>query len=1207
MQSQSSSTPRTERPFFRRANPFSERAPRRVPGEGPQPCQCLLIGEKPGERESRASVPRPFIGPAGQYLDVCLAAANIDRKSIYLTNLVKEFTGYSKPTRAEIDRDHEELVTEILLCQPEVIGLVGGWAVEHVLNVEHAEMERVHGVPVHVDALFGGELPRDGGWTVIPLLHPAGATHSPDSLPLILDDVLQLGRLLDHEIAVREDDPYASREDYKDYLYTGRPVIITKPAGCDTEGSAAHPWCMTASTRPGTGRLFKPGQKVTFKSKVYLWNALHDLGVLRNMGIELADDQYVDLMIYAYNLCVNPLGLKANAYRACGMLQDDYDDIVREARLEKSMDYLLIAADREWPKADPQIIEEGGLQRVYKPKSVNFRINKIIGDWTKWQVGEREEEVDLRKRWNDIDDIIKAPVIEAAGDMPDATLDDVPYAKAQFYAIRDADATLRMAPILEQKIKDMGLEEIAAIDHAILPMLDNMQHNGIKLAPPQFWTNIELQCDTQMQRAKFKIWEMTGEDINPGSGDQVAELLYEKLKLTPPKLTDSGDRGSVNAVCLEALLGDNPVVQHILDYTEASKIRGTYVFPLRKLCTVGNGRVHSTIRSTRTTTGRLAMADPPLHQIPIMTDLGKQLRGGFVAEEGNILYDIDVDQLEMRIMAHDSRDEELCRLFHENRDIHAETACSIFSVPMSALSVGPTGKVNDYRRTVAKHCIAENQLVLTNKGLIPIQNITIQHKLWDGVEWVSHDGVINQGVREVIEYDGLTATPDHEIFTETGTVRAFGEVASALGRLHTTGNEREAIRTCYRSLLESSAQERIHRAEGEMHEMQACLVDHQIKSRQTGFSRMQEMQHDEIETPESSGEPLRCHLSEVQHWPLSELQGLWGSRDQMPVQIESGVRKMGGEESAAPELQRYHDRPHRQQRQLRTRQSSSGDDGAAKPEYPQKPLVDVSRPTYSCSSLRQSLWSVLDISSYRPWYDRRADNSERNRANTKRQTFQDMAPDIRVARFARVYDIVNAGPRRCFTVSGKLVANCAFGVINGITEHGLVNYMILNRCKRLDGNPWTIDDCLLMKEEWFKKYKGVRRFHNECMDETRQTGLSRETIGGRIIYLPQVWSPVKKVRETAERMSYVMHTQGGGQSLIKRCMAMVWKEVCKRSELYIKSLLQMHDELLFEIPDNEWIKREVDEQCTRIFCNAVKLRVPVRASGGCGANWLVAH
>jgi DNA polymerase I len=213
---------------------------------------------------------------------------------------------------------------------------------------------------------------------------------------------------------------------------------------------------------------------------------------------------------------------------------------------------------------------------------------------------------------------------------------------------------------------------------------------------------------------------------------------------------------------------------------------------------------------------------------------------------------------------------------------------------------------------------------------------------------------------------------------------------------------------------------------------------------------------------------------------------------------------------------------------------------------------------------------------------------------------------IKVARFARVYDILNAGIRKRYTIANKLISNCAFGIINGITEHGIVNYMVLNRCRRPDGQPWTLDDCVIMRQEWFKKYKGVRRFHERCMEETRQTGLARETIGGRVIYLPQIWSPIKKVRESAERMSYVMHTQGGGQTLIKKCMAVVWKEVCKRHS-EVKSLLQMHDELLFELPDNGGLKREVDRVCVGAFCHTVKLRVEVLADGDFGPNWLEAH
>lgn len=867
---------------FRRATPFSTSFKRVLPS-GPTPAQVLLIGEKPGRAEAERG--KPFIGISGRWMDTFLEAANVPRATIRCTNLVWEFTEYSKPTAEEIARDHDDLVAEILSCNPVIIGLVGGWAVEHVL-LREPEMEKTHGIPIHVPSLFGDELYRDGGWTVIPLLHPAGAVHASEAAPKILDDYLQLGRLLDGEITVRETDPYLNHEDYRESH--GDKKTITEVAACDTEGSRKRPWCATVSTKPGTGLLFKPGQGINFRNKVYLHSSLHDLSVLKSLGIELADDQFIDTMQLAYNLCIEPLGLKALAYRHCNAHQDDYSDIIHDASRERAMEYLFSVLPHEWPDVEPFVVYDGGKPKVKKPWNIDRRVSKIISDVLADKRDKDGNPTDPRKRWKEIDDFVRDPVEQLLGPMTEATLDDIPYEKAKTYAIRDADITLRIGPILEQKIKDMGLEQIAAIDHAILPMLDRMQQVGIKLAPPEFWNSIESECEDQMNKAKWAIYQDTGVELNPQSGDQVADLLYNKLGLTPPKLTDSGERGSVNGLCLESLLSENPIVQHVMDYTEARKLVGTYVIPLRKLCTVGDGRTRSTIRSTRTTTGRLSMADPPLHQIPILSDIGRKLRAGFIAEDGNVMGDWDVDQLEMRVMAHDSRDPELCRLFNEGRDIHAETACKIFSVPMSQLSVNAeTGKVNDYRRTVAKHS--------------------------------------------------------------------------------------------------------------------------------------------------------------------------------------------------------------------------------------------------------------------------------------------------------------------------------AFSIINGVTEKGLVNYMILHRCRRPDGEPWTEDDCVMLLREWFAYYKGVKRMHNDSMEETRQTGLARESIGGRLIYLPQIWSPVKTVRETAERMSYVMKTQGGGQSIVKKAMAVVWKEVCKVAKFKANPLLQMHDELLLELPDRKPIKDEVDRLMVKALTETTKLRVPMKASGGFGPNWLVAH
>jgi len=185
---------------------FGRRPLRPVLPEGPVPARVYLIGERLGESEAVAG--RPFVGISGKYLDLCLQAAAVDRSDCRINNLVSTFSFYTKPTQEEINRDHDALVADILDCAPDIIGLVGGWAVEHVL-LRAPEMEKCHGVPVRVPSLFGDELYRDQGWVVLPILHPASAAHSPDSLPMVLDDILTLGKLIDGEIQpMREDSVY---------------------------------------------------------------------------------------------------------------------------------------------------------------------------------------------------------------------------------------------------------------------------------------------------------------------------------------------------------------------------------------------------------------------------------------------------------------------------------------------------------------------------------------------------------------------------------------------------------------------------------------------------------------------------------------------------------------------------------------------------------------------------------------------------------------------------------------------------------------------------------------------------------------------------------------------------------------------------------------------------------------------------------------
>lgn len=890
-----------------RSNPFGFR-PKRVPGMGPRPARCMLIGEKPGEAEAR--VGRPFCGPSGHVLDTYLTAAAVDRSQIFVTNCVKEFTEYSKPTAAELARDKPELIQEILLCEPQVIGLVGAYAVRHVLGWADADMDRRHGIPMRVKSLFNGDdfgASSDGdGWVVMPLLHPANVIHAPEMSPTVLDDYLRLGMLLDGEIEPVGEDIPDEQLDYRvvnavdlvDILPRECPLV-----GIDTEGSATKPWSLQFSFRAGQSFLIRGDDHFalmrfaywleTVRPFVSLQNALHDLPVLRSMGIELVEGSYCDTMIHAYQLCVEPQGLKPLAYRHAGMLQDSYDDVIGDVGWSIAMEYLCQVAGQEWPEPPPEIIKDGTGSRVKKPQGVNKLVNRILADVASGKTLKDGSTVDPRERWKKLSVAAKAPVIAAMGDMRTPDLDDVPFERASRYALRDADCQYRITQPLSDKIVAMELERASRIDHDILPMIDRMMEVGIQLAPVGFWDDIDAQCDKQMSRAQYNIYKFSGKDINPNSGDQVAEYLYGSresggLGLKPYRMTESGYRGAVDAVSLESLLSQSPIIQDFMDYTEAQKIKSTYVEPLRELCQVGDGRARTTIKTTRVNTGRLSCADPPLHQIPIMTELGRQLRGGFVAPEGRCLASYDFSQLEMRVCAHDSRDELLLKLFWENRDIHTETACKIFSISEGNLARDNRGKVNDSRRTAAKHA--------------------------------------------------------------------------------------------------------------------------------------------------------------------------------------------------------------------------------------------------------------------------------------------------------------------------------AFSLINGVTEHGLVNYLILNRCKRPDGQPWTLDDCVMLMQEWFNIYNGVKRFQQACVEETRATGIARETIGGRVIYLPQIWSQHKVTRETAERVSYVMRTQGGGASLVKLAMGEVWRQLCRDyRSLGVDALLQVHDELLFELPDREEEKSLVDLTVRHIFNNTTKLWVPVECSGGMAQNWLGAH
>ena len=294
-----------------------------VAGEGPIPCDLMFIGERPGKEENAYG--RPFVGKSGKELDRYLwDALYRHRTSVYVTNLVKDWApGDADPTEEEIKRDAAILEGEIRDVNPEIIVTLGRFSTRYF--IPDADMEVVHGYPRMV-----------GSRCVCPVYHPAAGLHSTEFQGMIAWDFKRLGEMVRGEI-----EPEEKEDEYPDTDYVeSRTYFNLSPTAVDTEGSIKKPWCLTATSHPGCSTLVRgkgAGERIALKH-VILHNAMHDIGVLRAMGVKFSS--FDDTMVMAYELCLEPQGLKALAKRHCGMEMHSYDELVGPYRLKKQEAYL---------------------------------------------------------------------------------------------------------------------------------------------------------------------------------------------------------------------------------------------------------------------------------------------------------------------------------------------------------------------------------------------------------------------------------------------------------------------------------------------------------------------------------------------------------------------------------------------------------------------------------------------------------------------------------------------------------------------------------------------------------------------------------------------------------------------------------------------------------------------------------------------------
>jgi len=228
---------------------------------------------------------------------------------------------------------------------------------------------------------------------------------------------------------------------------------------------------------------------------------------------------------------------------------------------------------------------------------------------------------------------------------------------------------------LDPHLLAVGLDRVATeLEMPLVPVLAAMEERGIKVDLGGL-SRLEAQLMQDLKAIERQVYQLAGHEFNVSSPKQLGKVLFEEMKLPRGKRTKTGYSTSV--VVLNELAEKHQIVRDVIKYRELSKLCNTYLEPLRLAAREKTHRVHATFNQTGTATGRLSSSDPNLQNIPIRTELGRRIRSAFVAEHGNVLVSADYSQIEMRVLAHVSGDEQLAEAFNRGEDIHAWTAAAV--------------------------------------------------------------------------------------------------------------------------------------------------------------------------------------------------------------------------------------------------------------------------------------------------------------------------------------------------------------------------------------------------------------------------------------------------------------------------------------------------------------------------------------------------
>lgn len=354
---------------------------------------------------------------------------------------------------------------------------------------------------------------------------------------------------------------------------------------------------------------------------------------------------------------------------------------------------------------------------------------------------------------------------------------------AAAYAADDAVVPLQLKTELEGELSEKQAQELFKdIEMPLVQILADMEMAGIKL-DVDYLAEMSEELSQRISSIKTQIYEAVGEEFNLNSPQQLSEALFDRLQLTPPDRTQKTSSGfySTAVGTLEAMKGDHPVVDWVLEYRELSKLKSTYVDALPQQVNPQTGRVHTSYNQAGSVTGRLASSDPNLQNIPIRTEIGRQVRRAFVAEPGKVLLSVDYSQVELRIVAHMSGDETMLEAFRYGQDIHAATAAAVFDVPID--------EVTKEQRSRAKGVNFGLIYGMSAFGLSRYTDITLA----EAEDFVNAYFEQFPGVKNYLERIKRQAAEQEYVETLLGRRRYFPGLRTQTNRNIRNREEREAI------------------------------------------------------------------------------------------------------------------------------------------------------------------------------------------------------------------------------------------------------------------------------------------------------------------------------------------------------------------------------------------------------------------------------